>query len=157
VAIVESAEKTSKQIFLTPTSNLTWLCAIVRKCNFCANAAGIWPGAKYKSYRILSSLSNFYDISKLGRVLKFCSGQNCATWDIWMFDSHSNAISETFNTNIVSNFLNFLMATHMPRSDKWFRSCSLWKSSVAAGNSVQDRIKWLDQFGVLPTFKMKTR
>jgi hypothetical protein len=55
---------------------------------------------------------------------------------------------ETFNTNIVANFLSFITAIHTPQSDKRFRSYDLWKSSVAAGNSGLNRKEQLLDFRI---------
>jgi hypothetical protein len=60
VPIIESTKKTSKQKFLTPTSNLTWLRAADRKFKSGANMSGIWLGSQYNNYRRLFALSNSY-------------------------------------------------------------------------------------------------
>jgi hypothetical protein len=53
-------QKTSKQKFLTPTSNQTWLRAAVRKFNSGTDMYGMWLGAQYNSYRRFFPLSNGY-------------------------------------------------------------------------------------------------
>jgi hypothetical protein len=60
VGIVESANKTKKTKIWTPTSNLTWLQAAIRKFNSRTDMSEILPGAQYNSYKILFPLSNGY-------------------------------------------------------------------------------------------------
>jgi hypothetical protein len=75
-----------------------------------------------------------YDFWKLVGLLKFCSGHNWPLCEIWTFDPNWMPSQEALNTNIVTNFLSFPMATHMAQSDKWFRSYDHWNLSVVAGN-----------------------
>jgi hypothetical protein len=132
-----------KTKILAPTSNLNWLQAAVSKCNSGANVVGIWPGAKYKSYRTLSHLSNSYLYALIWstvwelRIFKIDGCWNSVLDRIEhpeqsdFFTIIRSDISGTFNTNIADNVLSFLMHPYMTylvkRNQSYYDLKTAWK------------------------------
>jgi hypothetical protein len=126
-----------KTKILAPTSNLTWLRAAVSKYKSGTILREIWHGAKYKSCRTLSYLSNHYldtSISGLG-VMTFWSWLSCWNSGLIIFQRSENfkllslvqvQSQKTHNTKLVANLLNFPFVTDTLKSHKQRRSYARW-------------------------------
>jgi hypothetical protein len=69
---------------------------------------------RFRSYNFLESIE----------LLKFCSGQNRVSHEIWLFTPNQMQYQQTFNTSIVAKFLSFLMDICMNYSNNHNKSYS---------------------------------
>jgi hypothetical protein len=141
VSILESIKKTLKQKFLTPTSNLTWLRATVRKFNSGADMSEIWLRAQYNNYRRLFLIptiicrpwydkwSKSYEFLNISQVAVSLCWQTGTTWDNCIFDHWGVIISGNLQYKLVVNFLHFPVVIRMLKSDKQGTSYDRWNTT----------------------------